>query len=232
MVVDGTTCLSCDPGGVCSLLSFFLIFYYKYNALTMELVISHLTNMNVTNSYTGVVRMQDNSEKVAPSSERTTIIVVTFTLILLALFAPFMVFYQEWSDSARYLVTAVTWSFINLSDALNQSGGTVLFLPIQFVFLVASPRLFFVLVINRSLREKSQSGEFFLASALIVFQLLAPCVFYYFNPFWIELPRGGGPIISRSVPPLVCVPAPILLCVGLLVLGLWETKWTVLESES
>ncbi len=205
----------------------------------MELVISHLTNMNVTNSYTGVVRMQDNSEKVAPSSERTSIIVVTFTLILLALFAPYMVFYQEWSDSARYAVAAVTWSFIDLSNALNQSGGTSLFIPhldpIQFVFLVASPRLFFVLVINRSLREKSQSGEFFLASALIVFQLLAPCVFYYFNPFWIELPGGGGPIIFRPAPPIgsfVCVPAPILLCVGLLVLGLWKTRWTVQESES
>ena len=202
----------------------------------MELVISHLTNMNVTNSYTGVVRMQDNSEKVAPSSERTSIIVVTFTLILLALFAPYMVLYQGWSDSARYLVAAVTWSFIDLSNALNQSGGTALFLlhldPIQFVFLLASPRLFFVLVISRSLREKSQPGEFFLASALIVFQLLAPCVFYYFNPFWIELPGSGGPIISRFAPPLVCVPAPILLCVGLLVLGLWKTKWTALESES
>jgi hypothetical protein len=149
--------------------------------------------------------------------------------MLLALFAPYMVFYQGWSDSARYLVTAVTWSFI------NQSGGTVLFLPIQFVFLVAAPRLFFVLVINRSLREKSQPGEFFLASALIVFNLLIPCVYYYFNPFYIELPVVGGPLISRSAPPvgsLVCVPAPILLCIGLFVLGLWKTKWIVLESES
>ncbi len=210
----------------------------QYNALTMESVISHLTNMNVTNSYTSVARMQDNSEKAAPSSERTTIVVVTFTLILLALFAPYIVFYQVWSDSARYLVTAVTWSFINLNNALNQSGGTSLFRPhlgsIHIIFLVASPRLFFVLVINRSLRNKSQPGEFFLASALIVFQLLAPCVFYYFNPFFIELP-GGGPIISRPAPPvgsLVCVPAPILLCVGLLVIGLWKTKWAVLESES
>ncbi|MCK4566203.1 MAG: hypothetical protein KAU48_02730 [Candidatus Thorarchaeota archaeon] len=177
--------------------------------------------------------MHDNSEKVAPSSERTTIVVVTFALILLALFAPYMVFYQGWSDSARYLVIAVTWSFINLNNALNQSGGTALFIPhlvmIQFVLLVASPRLFFVLVINRSLREKCQPGEFFLASALIVFQLLAPCVFYYFNPFYIELPRNGGPIIFRPAPPvgsLVCVPAPILLCFGLLVFGLWETKRT------
>ncbi len=196
--------------------------------------------MNVTNSYTCVVRMQDNSEKVAPSSERPSIVVITFTLILLALFAPYIVFYQEWSNSARYLVTAVTWSFINLSNALNQSGETALLLPhlyaIPFVLLVASPRLFFVLVISRSLREKSQSGEFFLASALIVFQLLAPCVFYYFNPFYIELPGGGGgPLISIPAPPvgsLVCVPAPILLCVGLLVLGLWNTKRTALESES
>jgi len=193
--------------------------------------------MNVTDSYTDVVRMQDNSEKVAPSLERTTIVVVTFALTLLALFAPYMVFYQGWSDSARYLVTAVTWSFINLSNALNQSGGTALILPhldsIQFVFLVASPRFFFVLVISRSLRGRSQPGEFFLASALIVFHLLAPCVFYYFNPFYIELP--GGPIISRPAPPvgsLVCVPAPILLCVGLLVLGLWETKRTALEADS
>ena len=188
----------------------------------MELIISHLTNMNVTNSYTGVVRMQNNLEKVAPSSKRTTIAGVTFTMILLALFAPYMVFYQGWSDSARYLVTAVTWSFINLSNALNQSAGTVLFLPIQFVLLVAAPRLFFVLVINRSLREKSQPGEFFLASALIVFQLMVPCVYYYFHPFYIELPVGGGPLVSRPAPhPLVCVPAPILFCVGLLVLGLW-----------
>ncbi len=205
----------------------------------MEFVISHLTNVNVTNSYSGVVRMQHNSKKAAPSSERTTIVVVTFSLLLLALFAPYMVFYQEWSDSARYLVTAFTWSFMNLSNALNQSGETALLLPhlyaIPFVLLVASPRLFFVLVINRSLREKSQPGEFFLASALIVFQLLAPCVFYYFNPFWIELPRGGGPMITILAPPvgsLVCVPAPILLCVGLLVLGLWETKWTALDPES
>ena len=183
--------------------------------------------------------MQDNSEKVAPSSERPSIVVITFTLILLALFAPYIVFYQEWSNSARYLVTAVTWSFINLSNALNQSGETALLLPhlyaIQFVLLDASPRLFFVLVISRFLREKSQPGEFFLASALIVFQLLAPCVFFYFNPFHIELPGGGGPIIFRRAPPVgsfVCVPAPILLCVGLLVLGLWETKWTSLESES
>ncbi len=211
----------------------------QYNALTMESVISHLTNMNVTNSYTSVARMQDNSEKVAPHSERTTIVVVTFALILLALFAPFMVFYQEWSDSTRYLVTAVTWSFINLNDALNQSAGTTLFLPhldpILFVFLLASPRLFFVLVINRFLRKKCQPGEFFLASVLIVFQLLAPCVFYYFNPFYIELSGTGGPIIFRPAPPvgsLVCVPAPILLCVGLLVIGLWKTKWAVLESES
>lgn len=183
--------------------------------------------------------MQDNSEKVNPSSERTTIVVVTFTLILLVLFAPYMVFYQGWSDSARYLVTAVTWSFINLSNALNQSGGTTLFLPhldpIPFVLLLASPRLFFVLVISRSLRGKSQPGEFFLASAFIIFQLLAPCVFYYFNPFYIELHGNGGPIIFRPAPPvgsLVCVPAPILLCVGLLVLGLRGTKWTALESKS
>ena len=195
--------------------------------------------MNVTNSCFGVGRMQDNSEKVSPNSEKPTIIVITFTLILLALFAPFMVFYQELLDSARYLVAAVTWSFINLSNALNQSGGTVLVLhPPEaslYVFLFASPRLFFVLVINRTLREKNQPGEFFLASALIVFQLLAPCVFFYFNPFHIELPGGGGPIIFRRAPPVgsfVCVPAPILLCVGLLVLGLWNTKRTALESES
>ncbi len=195
--------------------------------------------MNVTNSYTGVVRMQDNSEKESPSSERATIVVVTFTLILLALFAPFMVFYQELLDSARYLIAAVTWHFFNLSNTLNQSVETLLLLPppeaILSVFLFASPRLFFVLVVNRSLRNKSQPGEFFLASALIVFQLLAPCVFYYFNPFHIELPRSGGPLIIRPAPPigsLVCVPAPILLCVGLLVLGLWETKRTALESES
>jgi len=182
--------------------------------------------------------MQDNSEKVAPYSERTTIVVVTFALILLALFAPYMVFYQGWSDSARYLVTAVTWSFINLSNALNQSGGTSLFIPhldsFQFVLLIASPRLLFVLVINRSLRKKCQPGEFFLACALIVFQSLAPCVFYYFNPFFIELPRGG-PIIFRPAPPvgsLVCVPAPILLCVGLLIIGLWGTKWAATEFES
>jgi len=204
----------------------------QYNALTLELVISHLTNMNVTNSSTGVIRMQDNSEKVAPSSERTTIGVVTFTLILLALFAPYMVFYQGWSDSVRYLVFAITWSFIDVSNVLNQSSGTALFLPhpIQFVFLIAFPRLFFVLVISRSLREKSQPGEFFLASALIVFQLLAPCVFYYFNPFYIELPGGGGPLISKPAPPvgsLICVPAPILLCVGLLVLGL-----SILQAKS
>ncbi len=158
---------------------------------------------------------------------------VTFTLILLALFAPYMVFYQRWSDSAGYLVSAVTWSFI------NQSGGTALILPhlvsILFFFLVASPRLFFVLVISRSLREKSKPGEFFLASALIVFQLLVLWVYYYFNPFYIELLGGGGPLIFRPAPPvgsLVCVPAPILLCVGLFVLGLWKTKWTILESES
>jgi hypothetical protein len=177
--------------------------------------------------------MQENSEEVAPGLERTTIFVVTVALILLALFAPYMVSYQDLSDSVRYLVTAVTWSFI------NQSGGTALFLPhpnsILFVFAVASPRLFFVLVINRYLREKSQPGEFFLAAALIVSQLLIPPVFYYFNPFYIELPRGGGPLIFRPPPPvgsLVCVPTPILFCVGLLVLGLWETKWTALESES
>ena len=150
-----------------------------------------------------------------------------------------MVFYQGSSDSTPYLVAAVTWRFINLGNVLNPPGGTVLFLPnlgaILIGILVASPRLIFVLVINRSLREKSQPGEFFLASALIVFQLLAPCVFYYFNPFYIELPGGGGPLIFRPAPPVgsfVCVPAPILLCVGLLVLGLWETKWTALESES
>ena len=175
--------------------------------------------------------MQDNSEKVSPSSEKPTIVVVTFTLILLALFAPFMVFYQESLVSVRYLVFAFTWSFFNLNNTLNQSVETLLVLPppeaILFVFLFASPRLFFVLVVNRSLRNKSQPGEFFLASALIVFQLLVSCIFYYFNPFYIELPRSGGPLISRPAPPigsLVCVPAPILLCVGLLVLGLWETK--------
>ncbi|MHA1965031.1 MAG: hypothetical protein ACXACG_09525 [Candidatus Thorarchaeota archaeon] len=169
--------------------------------------------------------MQGNLDKIGPSSERTTIVVATFTLVLLALFAPIMVAYQEWIDSARYWVAAVTWSFI------NQSGRTALFLPPPeaslFVFLFASPRLFFVLVINRTLREKNQPGEFFLASALIVIQLLAPCVFYYFNPFHIELPGSGGPIIFRPAPPvgsLVCVPAPILLCVGLLVIGLRETK--------
>ena len=182
--------------------------------------------------------MQDNSENVAQSSERTTIGVVTFTLILLALFAPFMVFYQELLESVRYLVSAFTWSFFNLSNTLNQSVETLLVLhppeATLFVFLFASPRLFFVLVVNRFLRNKSQPGEFFLASALIVFQLLAPCVFYYFNPFYIELPISGGPLISRSAPPigsLVCVPAPILLCVGLLVLGLWETKRAALQKK-
>ncbi len=191
--------------------------------------------MNATNSCFGVGRMQDNSENVSPDSEKPTIVVVTFTLILLALFAPNMVFYQELLESVRYLVSAVTWHFFNLSNTLNQSVETLLLLPppeaTLFVFLFASPRLFFVLVINRSLREKSQPGEFFLASALIVFQLLAPCVFFYFNPFYIELPRSGGPLISRPAPPvgsLVCVPAPILLCVGLLVLSLLETKRTAL----
>jgi hypothetical protein len=193
--------------------------------------------MNVTNSYTVVIRMQDNSKRIAPNSERITIVAVTFALILLALFAPYIVFYQVWSDSARYLITAITWSFIEVSDVFNQSGGTALFLlhPFQVVFLVAFPRLFFVLVINRSLREKSQPGEFFLASALIAFQLLAPCVFYYFNPFYIELPRSGGPTISTPAPPvgsLICIPAPILLSIGLLVLGLLKTKWTTLESDS
>lgn len=195
--------------------------------------------MNVPNSYFGVVRMQDNSEKISPNSERPTILVLTFTLILLALFAPYMVFYQGWSDSVRYLVSAVTWHFFNLSNTLNQSVETLLLLPppeaTLFVFLFASPRLFFVLVINRSLREKTQPGEFFLASALIVFQLLAPCVFFYFNPFYIELPGVGGPIIViRPAPPagsLVCVPAPILLCVGLLVLGSWETKRTAIPKR-
>ena len=183
--------------------------------------------------------MQDNSEKVSPNSEKPTIVVVTFTLILLALFAPFMVFYQELLESVRYLVAAVTWHFFNLSNTLNQSVETLLLLPppeaILSVFLFASPRLFFVLVVNRSLRNKSQPGEFFLASALVVFQLLAPCVFYYFNPFYIELPGGVGPIIIIGPAPplgsLVCVPAPILLCVGLLVLGLWETERTALEKR-
>lgn len=172
--------------------------------------------------------------------EKPIIVVVTFTLILLALFAPYMVFYQELLESVRYLVSAVTWHFFNLSNTLNQSVETLLLLPppeaTLFVLLFASPRLFFVLVVNRSLRNKSQPGEFFLASALIVFQLLAPCVFYYFNPFHIELPRSGGPrpFISRPAPPigsLVCVPAPILLCVGLLVLGLWETKRTAIPKR-
>lgn len=167
------------------------------------------------------------------SSERTTIIVTTLALMLLVLFVPFMVFYQDESNSTRYLVSAFTWSFI------NQSGETAFILPhyaaILGSLLFASPHFFFVLVINRTLRDKSQSGEFFLASALVVFQLLALCVFYYFNPFYIELPRSGGPIILRPAPAvgsLVCVPAPILLIVGLLVLGLWETKRTTLESES
>jgi hypothetical protein len=209
----------------------------QYNALTLKLVISHLTTTTMTNSYTGVIRMQDNSELVAPGSERTTIGVVTFSLILLALYAPYMVSYQELSESTRYLVTAITWSFIEVSDVLNQSGGTALLLlhPIQAVVLVAFPRLFFVLVINRSLRGKSKPGEFFLASALLVFQLVAPCVFYYFNPFYIELPTDGRLLILRRAPPvgsLICVPAPILLCVGLVILGLWEAKRTAPESES
>ncbi|MFX1561453.1 MAG: hypothetical protein ACFFBL_12760 [Promethearchaeota archaeon] len=166
--------------------------------------------------------MQDNSEKVTPSSERITIFVATLVLLLLALFAPYMVAYQVWLES-RYLVAAVTWLFIDLS------GRTALILPypdsILFVLLISSPRLFFVLTINRFLRKKSQPGEFFLATALVVFQLLAPCVFYYFNPFYIELP--GGPVIIRPAPPvgsLICIPAPILLCVGLLVLGSLKTK--------
>lgn len=220
-------------GDSLSLSLFLLIFYYKYNALTMELVIAHRIRMNVTNSYIGVVRMQNNSEKATTSLERTTIVLATSTLMLLALFAPFMVSYQELLDSARYLITAFTWSFI------DQSGETALFLPplnaVPIIFLVASPRLLFVFVINRTLREKSQPGEFFLASALIVFQLLTPCVFFYFNPFYIELPVGGGPMISRPAPPvgsLVCVPAPILLCVGLLVLGLWGAKRTVVDTNA
>jgi hypothetical protein len=148
-----------------------------------------------------------------------------------------MVSYQVLSDSSRYLVTAITWSFIEVNDVLNQSGGTALFLlhPIQVIFLVTFPRLFFVLVINRSLREKSQPGEFFLASALLVFQLLAPCVYNYFNPFYIGLPVDDRIFISRTAPPvgsLICVPAPILLCVGLVVFGRWKTKWTARESES
>jgi hypothetical protein len=192
----------------------------------MELVIAHLISMNVTDSSIGVVGMRG-------SSERTTIIVATLALILLVILAPFMVFYQDVSDSTRYLVSAFTWSFI------NQSGETAFILPhhnaIPFSLLFASPHFFFVLVINRTLRDKSQSGEFFLASALVVLQLLAPCAFFYFNPFHIELPGVGGPIIFRPAPPVgsfICVPAPILLCVGLLVLGLWETKRTTLESES
>ncbi|MFX1261870.1 MAG: hypothetical protein ACFFAZ_07285 [Promethearchaeota archaeon] len=175
--------------------------------------------------------MQDNSETIAPSSERTTIVAATIALMLLALFAPYIVAYQELSESVRYLVAAVSWSIIDLS------GETALILPhpysIPFIFLFASPRLLFVLAINRFMRKRNQPGEFLLASAILVFQLLAPCLFFYFNPFYIELP--GGPLVTRPAPPvgsLICIPAPILLCVGLMVLGLWKTQWPALEPES
>jgi len=177
--------------------------------------------------------MQENSEEGIPRSERTTIVVATLVLLLLALFAPYMVAYQDLLGSTRYLVAAVTWSFI------NQSGETTMFLPhpgwILFVPVVGFPRLFFVFAINRSLTRKSQPGEFFLASALIVFQQLAMCVFFYFNPFYIELVEPGGPLIIRPAPPIgstICIPAPILLCIGLVVLGWWETKLSTMESRS
>ena len=169
------------------------------------------------------------SGKVAPSLEGYIVVLVTFAMTLLALFAPYIVSYQRWLGSNRYLITAVTWSFINLDNALNPPGWAVLFLlhieTIPFLLLIASPRLFYVLVISRHLQGKSQPREFLLASALLVFQLLTLCVFYYFNPFYIEL--LGGPVISRLAPPvgsLICLPVPILLCFGLLVMGYWRSK--------
>ena len=60
---------------------------------------------------------------------------------------------------------------------------------------------------------------------LILSQLLIPCIYYYFNPVDIEFPRKGGPLISPPGPgvgELICIPIPILLCTGLLLLGYWK----------
>lgn len=159
---------------------------------------------------------------------RNRFFILITSLTCLALFAPYILLIQ---GSNRILLAAVTWSLIVIESMNESSIDCMLIVPplsaFPIVFVLVLPRILFVYTIRGYFTKRNQEGNFFLGFMLILAQLLIPCVYYYFNPFYIEFPRENGPIIIRpgpSVGDLICIPIPILLCIGLLLLGYWKPE--------
>ena len=151
---------------------------------------------------------------------RRKLFLVTISLISLAVFSPYMIAYQSLN---RIIITASMWSIIVIENSwmliIPPLPGSL----IAFVILI--PRLLYVYTIWGYYTKRNRKGDFFWAVILIFAHLLIPCIYYYFNPFYIAFSIENGPIIIRpgaTVGELICIPIPILLCGGLLLLGYWK----------
>ena len=151
---------------------------------------------------------------------RRKLFIVTISLILLAVFSPYMIAYQSVN---RIIITASIWSIIVIENNWMLIIPPLIGLLIAFVILI--PRLLYVYTLWGYYTKRNRKGDFFWAVIFILAQLLIPCIYYYFNPFYILFPIENGPIIIRpgaTVGDLICIPIPILLCAGLILLGYWR----------
>jgi hypothetical protein len=143
-------------------------------------------------------------------------------LIILAIFSPYMLANQGLN---RTIIAASTWSIITIENNWMLVVPPLVALPVVAVILL--PRILFVYTIWGFYTNRNQEGTFSWGIILILSQLLIPCVYYYFNPFYIEFPGENDPFISRPGPgvgELICIPIPILLCTGLILLGYWKPQ--------
>ena len=157
---------------------------------------------------------------------RRRLFIIIAGFIWLALFAPYMLAIQGLN---RIVLVASTWSMIVIESTDASSNGWMLIIPpwsaLPIVFVILIPRLLYVYTIWGYYTNRNQKGDFFWGVILILAQLLIPCIYYYFNPVDIEFLREDGPLILKPGPgvgELICIPIPILLCVGLLLLGYWK----------
>ncbi|RDE11407.1 MAG: hypothetical protein C4K49_11900 [Candidatus Thorarchaeota archaeon] len=158
-------------------------------------------------------------------SSRWAGILTLFALVVLALFAPFVVVFRHpsevFADTITGVFSSVTWAFVVLNNppVFNNQMSFVLFpmLEVPILLLVAVVRVAYVLAVFGHRHGLVGSRIPLLVGALMFSCIMLLCLSVTFSPYLSGLPWGHLiPVPPSEITASVCYPLPALFLIGLL----------------
>jgi len=159
------------------------------------------------------------------SNERNSIKIanafIATMLLVLSLFAPMFLAIQLWPQRLAFILSGPMWVLVFVDSPPNIIGEIALWSPIidsTVIFgLILVIRCIFALTVMMCCKRRLDRRSVLLVGALMVTPSILLSLELILNPRIIRLP--WEPLISIGrIPPIVPLPIPILLGVGLLLM--------------